>query len=284
MNIKFANRLTALHKRMSETGVDLVALAPGAHMQWLLGFSPHKDERHCLLLVGSDGEAFLIPELNAGDARDQTEIEMHEWGDADGSARALSTALKAVGASEARNIVIDETMRADFALPLIDQLPKSSPRFTFNTIGELRMRKDESERVLLAENAAIADNAMKAAFGAIRAGMTEAEIAAFIREEFQHQNASPEFAIVASGPQQCFSASCHWQPRTTNGRCCCYRHWRPQRRLFQRHHPNGRYWRAPTAVQPNSRRGGKRQLSRDGSIAPGSPGLRCRPRRSASYC
>ncbi len=46
------SRMTALRRVMRDTGKDLVALGPGSHMQWLVGFHPHADERPCLLLVG----------------------------------------------------------------------------------------------------------------------------------------------------------------------------------------------------------------------------------------
>ena len=46
------NRLERLRASMAATEVDLVALSPGAHMQWLLGFAPHPDERPCILLIG----------------------------------------------------------------------------------------------------------------------------------------------------------------------------------------------------------------------------------------
>lgn len=43
-----------------EQGVDLVALGPSSHMQWLVDFHPHSDERPCLLLVSPTAETFLM--------------------------------------------------------------------------------------------------------------------------------------------------------------------------------------------------------------------------------
>ena len=65
MNIDTKQRLSDLRIRMSESGVDLVAVGPGSHMQWLVGFHPHPDERPCLLLVGLETEIFRMPILNA---------------------------------------------------------------------------------------------------------------------------------------------------------------------------------------------------------------------------
>ena len=54
MKVDTKQRLAALRAKMREHGADLVAVGPGSHMDWLLGFHPHPDERPCLLLVGRD--------------------------------------------------------------------------------------------------------------------------------------------------------------------------------------------------------------------------------------
>ena len=60
-NMSQHQRMADLRAVMHDAGIDLVALAPGAHMHWLLGFSPHADERPCLLLVGHDEAVVLMP-------------------------------------------------------------------------------------------------------------------------------------------------------------------------------------------------------------------------------
>ncbi len=121
-------RLQALRARMAQQGADLLAIGPGANMTWLLGFHPHPDERPCLLLVGPQREAFLMPALNAEGSRQNTDIAFHTWDDADGPDAALATALDDVGARDAKNVVVDEAMRADFALLVLDALPGSKAR------------------------------------------------------------------------------------------------------------------------------------------------------------
>ena len=204
MTVSVSRRLAALRERMAKTGAGLVALGPGAHMDWLLGFHPHPDERPCLLLIGPEREAFLMPALNAEDSRECTDIAFHEWSDADGPAAALKAALKATGADRARGVVIDETMRADFALFLLDNLPDARPGFTADTVGALRMRKDETECGLLKETASIDDRAMRAAFAALRPGISETELADIIRAAHAAEGARTEFCIVGSGPNGAF--------------------------------------------------------------------------------
>ena len=113
------SRLDRLRARMKDTGTGLVALAPGAHMRWLLGFAPHPDERACLLLIGSDKAGFLMPALNAGDARQHTDLPFWEWADATGPDAALAAALAELAPSPDR-VSVDESMRADHALLLLD--------------------------------------------------------------------------------------------------------------------------------------------------------------------
>ena len=44
------HKINSLRTRMKDNSVDLIALGPGTHMNWLLGFNPYPDERPCMLL------------------------------------------------------------------------------------------------------------------------------------------------------------------------------------------------------------------------------------------
>ena len=192
------DRLTQLRGKMAETGTDLVVMGPGAHMKWLLGFYPHPDERPCLLFVSPSAEAFLMPALNAEGSREQTKIAFHTWDDADGPGAALEAALSDVDARHAKAVVLDEAMRADFALLVLDAMPGARHAFTGTTLGALRMRKSEEEYRELKMNAGLADEAMRAAYAAARPGMREIELADVISDSFGSNGASPLFRIVGA--------------------------------------------------------------------------------------
>lgn len=196
-------RLDRLRARMAETGTSLVALAPGAHMKWLLGFAPHPDERACILLVGPDKAGFVMPVLNAGDARQHTDLPFWDWADATGPLSAVQAALDAVAPGPAK-ISLDEAMRADHALLLLDNLPNCQRSFAAETVGALRMIKDAAELAALEENARIADRAQAALRAAIRDGITESELAAVARAAFADGGAQPTFAIVGAGVNSSF--------------------------------------------------------------------------------
>ncbi|MCW4115357.1 Xaa-Pro peptidase family protein [Aurantimonas sp. MSK8Z-1] len=204
MKVNVADRLAALRTRMQETGIDLVALGPGAHMHWVAGFHPHPDERPCLLLIGPQREAFLMPSLNAEGARVDTDIAFYPWSDDTGPTAALAAALDAVGASDAGVVSLDETMRADFALLLLGALPKARHGFAGETVGALRMKKSEAEYRELKMNARLDDVAMQTAYAAIRPGISERDIAATVRAQFAADGARPMFTIIGSGPNGAF--------------------------------------------------------------------------------
>jgi Xaa-Pro aminopeptidase len=204
MSAPTKQRLAALREKMRVTNVDLVAVAPGSHMDWLLGFHPHPDERPCLLLVAGEAETFLMPALNAEGSRVSTDIAFNCWADEEGPKAALAAALAAIDAGEAKRVALDETMRADFALLLLGALPGAEHEFLDKTLSALRMRKDEWEVQALKENSAIADRAMQAAFAAMKPGMSETELAAVVKGHFASEGATPAFWIVGSGGNGAF--------------------------------------------------------------------------------
>lgn len=198
------SRIDALRAKMAETSTDLVVLAPGAHMGWLLGVHPHADERPCLVFVSAKGAAFLMPALEAESARTQTDLPFYPWADETGPDAALSELLSALGATGAKSLVLDETMRADHAALVTEALPQATRRFSADTIGALRMRKSPEEYAALKRNAAIADRAMQAGWAAMKPGMTETEVAMVIRSAFAEAEAKPLFSIVGAGANGAF--------------------------------------------------------------------------------
>ena len=197
-------RLNTLREKMNETGVDLVALGPGAHLAWLLGVRPHGDERPLLCCITQSYAGFLMPALEADSARNQTDLPFHTWDDADGPDAAFAELLDRAGASNARSVVLDETMRADFAGLVQDALLNAQRQFTASTVGALRMRKDADEYAALKANAQTADRAMQAAWAAMKPGMTETQVAEIVRAHFTSEATKPLFTIIGAGGNGAF--------------------------------------------------------------------------------
>lgn len=205
MTTPFAARLDNLRKLMARTGTDLVALGPSSHMAWLTGVDPHGDERPVLLLVSAGFAGFLMPALNLDATRKSSDLPMFAWSDAEGPDAALAKLLEAIGVPrEAPSVVIDETMRADFALLLLDALPGARRRFTGDTVSALRARKDEEEYGRLKASQLLNDGAMTAAVAALRPGIRERELAEIIANHYRDNGARPQFTLVCFGENGAF--------------------------------------------------------------------------------
>jgi Xaa-Pro aminopeptidase len=190
---------------MAETGTDLVALGPTSHMRWLAGLDPHGDERPVMLVVSPSYAGVLMPALNAASARQASDLPFHEWEDATGPEAALSGLLAACGATTpGLHVAVDESMRADFALRLLDALPSPRRSFATDTLGALRLRKDEAEIAALRASARLNDTAATAAFDALEDGMTELDVQGIIHAHYKARGATPEFTIVAFGANGAF--------------------------------------------------------------------------------
>lgn len=198
------NRLERLRSIMLQESVDLVALGPGAHLAWLTGVRPHADERPLLFCVSQGYAGFLLPVLEADSARQQTDLPFHCWADEDGAEGAFAALLEKANSGQARHVVLDETMRADFAALVQKALPEAHTQFTASTIGQLRLCKDTDEYKRLKENARTADRSMQAAWSAMKVGMTELDVADIVKAAFKQQQATPLFWIIGAGANGAF--------------------------------------------------------------------------------
>ena len=198
------SRLERLRIQMKSEGVDLLALAPGAHMAWLLDVRPHADERPLLAVITAEDVGFLMPALEADSARQQTDLPFFEWADDQGPQAAFERLLDTFNAGNAGSYALDECMRADHAALVQDRLLNAKRQFSETTVGALRMRKENIEYQVLKRNALSADTAMRAAWAAMEPGMTEIEVAAIARASFADQGARPLFSIIGAGKNGAF--------------------------------------------------------------------------------
>lgn len=199
------SRLSDLRARMVETGVDLVALGPSSHMAWLSDVHPHGDERPVMLLVSQNYAGFLMPSLNAAAARQSTDLPFHQWRDEEGPEKALVDLLKACNATApGLMVVLDEGMRTDFSLRLLDAMDTPRRRFTDDTVGMLRASKSNEEFDLIKAAHLLNDAAVKAAFGALKEGVSEREIEAVIHAYYKANGATLEFCSVCFGASGAF--------------------------------------------------------------------------------
>ena len=193
------NRLTQLQIAMQAANIDLAAIGPTANMRYLLGFTPHPDERLCLLLVSAAAASVVVPTLNADGLAAHTDLPLHRWPDAEGPEMALTQALS--GQPQVKRLAVDGTMRADFLLPLQAATMPTDTITVEPLLAPLRARKSPAEIELVAQAAAQADRAVQAVVDACRPGVTELELAWVARDAFQRDGAEEvSFTLIASGP------------------------------------------------------------------------------------
>lgn len=197
------DRLAQLQDRMRDMDFDLAIIGPTPNMRYLLGFTPHADERLCLLLVGRDAVNMLVPGLNAGQIAAHTDVDLHLWDDADGPGGALQAALAQLPAPS--HLAIDGAMRADFLLHLQQHLTPETTSTSDVLLAPLRERKSPAEIERLVRAARQADEVMQVAIDACEPGVTEAEVAWAVEAGFRQRGAEKlGFAIVASGPNSAY--------------------------------------------------------------------------------
>jgi Xaa-Pro aminopeptidase len=202
----FAGRLGRIRRLLGERGIDLLAVAPGDDLRYLLGYSPHADERPCYLLVAGGGGAFVVPSLNAAQAEQYVRVPMFAYTDAEGPARAIAGAGSRLGgAAPPRALAVDDTMRADFVLELQAAYPDARLRLGSEVLAPLRMRKDDEEIDALKRSARHADQAVRDVFDACGEGISEQELAEVAAASFRRSGSQDVlFTAIASGPNSAF--------------------------------------------------------------------------------
>lgn len=201
----YAGRLERVRRLMGERQMDLLAVAPGDDLRYLLGYSPHADERPCYLLVTGGGAAFVVPSLNAAQAEQHVRLPAFAYTDAEAPVQAIAAARSRLGEGAPRRLGVDDTMRADFVLTLQAAYPDARLALGSEVIAPVRMRKDAEEIEALKRSARHADQAVRDVWAACRAGVSEQELGDVAAASFRRSGSQEVlFTGIASGPNGAF--------------------------------------------------------------------------------
>ena len=197
----FANRLIRLAKQAGAAGADVGIVSPGADLHYLAGHSVSSHERLTALLVPVAGPPqMVVPALEragwAGSPIELLGVPFTTWTDGTDPYQVLAALLPA----DARVLSVDDHMPAVHALGISWARPGSELTLAGKIIGELRMRKEAAEIDELAEVGAAIDRVQARIGEWLRAGRTEAEVAADIGAALVDEgHTRADFVIVGSG-------------------------------------------------------------------------------------
>lgn len=179
--------LTPLHAVLTRTGLDAVALVPGANFLRIFGKDFHQMERPLVVIVPRTGTPVaIVPNLEMGSF---TPLgfpgEVFDWRDEDGYMGAFRKAGAALPhlAKGARIGVEGQRMRVFDFLALQQVLPHAALVDAHADISAVRLHKTPDEIAALREAIHRSETALEATVQQVRVGMTEKEVEAILLGE-----------------------------------------------------------------------------------------------------
>ncbi|QDL93623.1 aminopeptidase P family protein [Paroceanicella profunda] len=170
-------RYAVLREAMVAAGLDAVALVPGANFMRIFGRAFHQNERPLVVLVPLEGRpAAVVPALEeASFASLGFEGEVFLWRDEEGYQAAFTAAAHAIPAPN-RIGVEGQRMRVFEQFALHRALPAAACLDAQSAISRIRLLKTAEDIGHLREAIRRSEAALEETLGAVRLGMTEAEI------------------------------------------------------------------------------------------------------------
>jgi Xaa-Pro dipeptidase len=188
---------------MAAAGAAAVCICPSDDLRYLVGWAPHADERLSFLVVGERGAAFVVPGVNATEARGHLEplgIPVLEFTDSGGPTAAVRQAYGDAAGSPGR-LLVSDVARFDHVRMLEAALNPAAVGLAGDVFRGLRLVKDADEIERLRASARLDDEAMRAAWATLRAGLTEVQVRDAIYRAFMDGGAEEaSFMLVAYGP------------------------------------------------------------------------------------
>ncbi|WP_406603493.1 M24 family metallopeptidase [Nocardia aurantia] len=181
--------------------LDALLITPGPDLRYLIGSRAQSFERLTCLVIPASGEtaSVVIPKLElaglAGSAAGELGLQVLDWTDGVDPYRVVKSVVNA-GA----RVAVAESMPALHLLPIADSLT-ALPVSATPVLRQLRMTKDAAEIDALRRAGAAIDRVHARMGEWLRAGRTEAEVAADIAAAIVEEgHTAAEFVIVGSGP------------------------------------------------------------------------------------
>jgi Xaa-Pro aminopeptidase len=197
---QIGDRIDRLAIELAESGAEALAAWSPVSMGYLAGFFENAHERFMTLLVHRSGESALIaPALSASQAQRAGIREIRSWKDGDSATGLFTETLSQWGALSGP-VLLDPDMPARMVLELQAASPRTEFRNGHEILFGLRSIKSDAELEAMRLVSRIVDEVFPLALEFLRPGMSEFEVAEFLRDEMKARCGKPTFAIVAAGP------------------------------------------------------------------------------------
>lgn len=197
----YADRLRRAAELTASAGLDALLITPGPDLRYLVGSGAESFERLTCLVVPADGStaAVVVPTLELAGLADSAVAELgltvRDWVDGVDPYAIVGALLPSPGRT-----AVAEAMPALHVIPLTTALG-APPVLATGVLRELRMVKDRAEIEALRRAGAAIDRVHARMAEFLRAGRTEAEVAADITAAIVEEgHTAAEFVIVGSGP------------------------------------------------------------------------------------
>ena len=179
--------LSPVHAILERTGLDAIALVPGANFLRVFGKDFHQMERPLMVIVPRDGEPVaIVPNLEMGSFKPLNfPGQIFDWRDEAGYMDAFIAAGQALPqlAKGARVGVEGQRMRVFDFLALQKALPLATLVDAHADISFVRLHKTPQEIASLREAIKRSEAALEATLVQVKAGMTETEVEAILLRE-----------------------------------------------------------------------------------------------------
>ncbi|HAT1211871.1 M24 family metallopeptidase [Corynebacterium striatum] len=208
----YADRLQRAQEVSAEKGIDLLILGTGADFAYLTGSWVSSHERLTALVLGPTGKPFIVApstdiETLSSSPVTQLGLELRGWSDGENPYELACEPLRATASSSTPTVALGASLTADHVLRIQGLLAESAqsgaqPQYVLATysLAELFTRKDAAELEELTKAGAAIDAVHAAVPGLLKAGRTEADVAADLRDLILRQHVEVDFIIVGSGP------------------------------------------------------------------------------------
>lgn len=185
------------------TGIDAVAVVPGANLRYYTGLEMHLSERPTVALFSDAGHAMILPELEVPQlaARPDMDVQVFSWGDAEGYAGAFQAAVAALRLQNSPLGVDGLTMRV-FEYLAFQAAGVAQIKDVSADLLDIRARKTDDEVDAMRRAIAITEAALAQVVAAVRPGQTERQIADALNTALRAQGSQGLAfeALVQSGP------------------------------------------------------------------------------------